>query len=282
MASSYPRGKNPFFDDDDKNPFKKEDDDVDDMTFLKSRPPNYVLGDSSLGNRNPSDQDYVQKRQQLLEERRRIEERTLASAKSSLGLIYESEKVGLSTAEELVRQGEKLSNIDTHLDSMNSTMRTTQKHLTSMKSLFGGIKGYFSKSTETPPLSSSSTNDASSRPKYDSKLGSTIDSMSNEPVRSANHPTFQRKGIVFEEDEEDSGNNRRTGYSARSQEIEKALDSNLTELDMGLGRLKNLAIGLGSEIESQNEMIERIMTKEERAEETLGYQNRQMKQILKK
>lgn len=261
-------GKNPFFDDD-KRSNKREDDDVDDMTFLKSRPNNYVLGNSGSGSR--SDEDYVQKRQQLMEERRRIEERTLASSKASLGLVYESEKVGLSTAEELIRQGEKLTKVDEGLDAINSTMRTTQKHLTSMKSMFGGIKNYFSKSDAPlpPPMGTKDTdqvtNGSSSRPKYESQLGSTLESMSNNPVRSQNHPTFARKGIIFEEDEQDAARERmavgKTGYSTRSKEIDKALDDNLSELGLGLGRLKNLAIGLGTEIETQNDMIERIMTK---------------------
>lgn len=273
----YPPGKNPFFNDNNDRR-NRDEDDVDDMTFLKSRPANYVLGSEQSS-------DYNIKRQQLMEERRRVEERTLASAKTSLGLLYESEKVGLSTAEELVRQGEKLQHIDSQLDSMNSTMRTTQKHLTSMKSLFGGIKNYFGGKSETPPVPAGTSNGTSGeRPKYESQLGSTIESLSNKPATSSNHPTFARKGIVFEEDEEEQPRSftAKSGYAARSQEIEKALDSNLGELSLGLGRLKNLAMGLGTEIETQNDMIERIMTKEERAEETLGYQNRQMKQILKK
>jgi len=269
-------GKNPFFDDS-----TKEDDDIDDMTFLKSRPSNYVLGN---GNKSaPSDQEYALKRQQLLEERRRIEERTLQSAKASVALVYESEKVGVSTAEELVRQGEKLQNIDANLDSMNSTMRLTQKHITSMKSLFGGIKNYFSKTTNDPPPSLTSSHSSGgivpSRPNhYQSKLGETIEAISNDTSRTQNHPSFARKGISFDDESQPDASKP----PPRSKEIEKALDNNLDELGAGLGRLKNLAIGLGSEIEEHNEMIERIMAKEERAEETMSYQNRQMRQILKK
>lgn len=271
-------GKNPFFDDS-----TKEDDDVDDMTFLKSRPSNYVLGN---GNKStPSDQEYALKRQQLLEERRRIEERTLQSAKASVALVYESEKVGVSTAEELVRQGEKLQNIDSNLDSMNSTMRMTQKHITSMKSLFGGIKNYFSKTPNDPPPSSLTSSRSSggivpSRPNhYQSKLGETIEAISsNDTSHTQNHPSFARKAMSFDDESQPDASKP----PSRSKEIEKALDNNLDELGLGLGRLKNLAIGLGSEIEEQNDMIERIMSKEERAEETMSYQNRQMRQILKK
>lgn len=53
-------------------------------------------------------------------------------------------------------------------------------------------------------------------------------------------------------------------------------------LSMGLGRLKNLAIGLHDEIETQNDMIDSIHNKADKADETLEYQNRQIKRILKK
>lgn len=257
------------------------DDEVSDSDFLSSGPPK---------NQGSGNNDYQQRRQQLLEERRRIEERTLQSSKMSLGLVYESEKIGLSTAEDLVKQGEKLQNVDRNLDSMNSTMKVTQKHLTSMKSLFGGIKNYFSKTpdTHTIPSSQSVPGSIGIKPNgYKSSLTETIGQVSSElDSRSAdNHPALVRRGLgsnPFDEEDEMEKNGPKSGYAARSRQVDQQLDNNLGELDLGLNRLKNLALGLGNEIESQNEMIERITTKAERAEDTIGHQNRQMKQILKK
>lgn len=288
MASRQRPAGNPFFSDD------KATDDVDDSDFLKPRNSGYVLGNGSNTGASRQQDDYARKRQLLLDERRAIEERTLQSAKNSLGLVYEAEKVGITTAEELVRQGEKLSNIDSNLDAMNSTMRVTQKHLTSMKSMFGGLKNYFSgKSSDPPPTgtmtgcklpASQSEIGISSKPnQYKSKLNETIDSISNESKNSRPHPAFARQGITFDEEEQDKRPPiRSSSPKSRSKEVDKILDDNLSDLGQGLSRLKNLALGLGTEIESQDEMLNRIMQKEERAEETMGYQNRQMKQILKK
>ncbi|XP_022256998.1 synaptosomal-associated protein 29-like [Limulus polyphemus] len=125
---------NPFLDDDNE--------DVDDFIFLahpKQGSSGYMLED---GMRDDNNVDL--KRQQLLDERRKIQERTIQSTQSSLGLIHESEQIGIATAEELDKQGEKLHNIERKVDDINSTMRISQKHLTSMKSLFGSIKNYFS------------------------------------------------------------------------------------------------------------------------------------------
>ena len=287
MASRQRPAGNPFLTDN-----KAATDDVDDSDFLKPRNTGYVLGNGSSGGMSGQQDDYARKRQLLLDERRAIEDRTLQSAKTSLGLVYEAEKVGITTAEELVRQGEKLSQIDTNLDAMNSTMRVTQKHLTSMKSMFGGLKNYFSgKSSDPPPAgttgklpASQSETGISSKPNpYQSKLNETIDSISNESKNSRPHPAFARQGITFEdEDQSRQQNVRSSSPKSRSKEVDKVLDENLTDLGLGLSRLKNLALGLGTEIESQDDMLTRIMQKEERAEETMGYQNRQMKQILKK
>lgn len=279
-ATGSSNGRNPFHD-------RTTSDDVDDSDFLKPRNTGYVLGNESSSGLSRQQEEYTRKRQQLLDERRAIEDRTLESAKASLGLVYEAEKVGITTAEELVRQGEKLSHIDSNLDAMNSTMRTTQKHLTSMKSMFGGLKNYFSGSKSVEPTtaklpSSQSESGLSSKPvQYQSRLNETIDTVSTASKNARPHQAFERQGIVFDDEEEKKEKNLRSSAS-RSQQVDQILDSNLTDLSLGLGRLKNLALGLGSEIESQDEMLTRIMQKEERAEETMGWQNRQMRQILKK
>lgn len=50
----------------------------------------------------------------------------------------------------------------------------------------------------------------------------------------------------------------------------------------GLGRLKNLAIGLGDEIEQQSESLDRVNPKVSRANDLLEHQNTQMNRILKR
>jgi len=283
MSRGQPTKGNPFL----------EDDDVDDFTFL-SHPQQgssgYMLDN---GSRAPSHNDYNQKRQLLLEQRRQIEERTLQSSKASLGLMYESEKVGIATAEELTRQGEKLQNIGSNVDSMNAIMRTTQKNLTSMKSFFGGMKNLFGKPDPDPTsLPNSKSTPGLNTPSYNSNLGNTVAQISKESTAKAsgNATTRSSGGLDttgFKFDDEDNGGpkNRRASEMSqkdRSRQIDKQLDNNLDELGLGLGRLKQLALGLGDEIENQNEMIEGITSRSERADDTLRHQNRQMTQLLKK
>jgi len=115
-------------------------------------------------------------------------------------------------------------------------------------------------------------------------------------ISSDNHPALANRGIDkvdkvdtsgfrFDDDEDQpktAGRLPSTGAGHRSRDIDRQLDENLGELGLGLSRLKGLALGLGEEIEQQNEIIEKITTKAERSEDTIQYQNRQMRNILKK
>ncbi|KAJ8380335.1 hypothetical protein SKAU_G00011130 [Synaphobranchus kaupii] len=51
-----------------------------------------------------------------------------------LGLIYESEKIGTETAEELMRQGEALKRTERMVDHMDEDLKTSQRHINSIKS----------------------------------------------------------------------------------------------------------------------------------------------------
>lgn len=66
--------------------------------------------------------------------------------------------------------------------------------------------------------------------------------------------------------------------SAREEE----LDRNLGMMSDGMSRLKDLALGLGDEIEAHNEQLGRITPKVDRSNDLLENQNRQMGRILKR
>ena len=71
-----------------------------------------------------------------------------------IGLLYESEKVGAATGEELHRQKEQLLRTEGRLDEINSTLKQSERHLNGIKSVFGGIKNYlFAKNSGLPPPS---------------------------------------------------------------------------------------------------------------------------------
>ena len=54
------------------------------------------------------------------------------------------------------------------------------------------------------------------------------------------------------------------------------------DMTTGMARLKGLAMGMGDEISAQNEQLDRINTKVDRADVRIRDQNRQMGRILGK
>ena len=59
------------------------------------------------------------------------------------------------------------------------------------------------------------------------------------------------------------------------------VDENLDMMSDGLGRLKNLAVGLNEEIDAQNDLLDRINDKVMDTDDTLWHQQKQIKRILK-
>lgn len=128
------------------NPFDDDDDDVDDETFLRnSRRSNST---------QPSFEDQLQSFQ---ERKRAIEERTINSTEKSISILRDSEQIGIATAEELMRQREKLEKTDKQLDEINQTLRFSQKHINGIKSVFSSLKNYMSGKSDQSPTTSSST-----------------------------------------------------------------------------------------------------------------------------
>ncbi|KRY78428.1 Soluble NSF attachment protein 29, partial [Trichinella pseudospiralis] len=78
---------------------------------------------------------------------------SLASTGRSLKALQESEDIGFATAQDLIVQGEKLHKVDKKLGDIQSTTKQTQRHLNSVKSLFGNIRNYFNKDKPLPKAS---------------------------------------------------------------------------------------------------------------------------------
>lgn len=132
------------------NPFD-EDDDVDDETFLRNS-----------RRSNGTQQSPMEEQLQSYQDRRKlIEERTLNSTEKSIGILRDSEQIGIATAEELMRQREKLERTDKQLDEINATLRFSQKHINGIKSVFSSLKNYMSgrnESTSTAAGTGTSSN----------------------------------------------------------------------------------------------------------------------------
>ncbi|XP_023943853.1 soluble NSF attachment protein 29 [Bicyclus anynana] len=251
-----------------------EDDDVDDANFVESYRQRFPPPQP-----RPSQSPYIaeleRQRQITLEKQKEIEQRTLDSSVRSIGLLRESEQIGIATAEELARQREQLENTNKRLDEINTNLTYSQKHLNGIKSVFYGFKNYLSgKSDQTPPKSQISPSSSSSKVGTSSRFDDTTPSMA--AGRSSNfssHPSTRLRELDAQIQPEPISD---------SQRINKILDQNLDEMVSHITRLKGLGVALGDEITQQNELIDRIHDKADDADIKIGQQNKQMNKLLGK
>jgi len=229
--------------------------------------------------------------------------RQLESTNRCLSSIYDSQSVGIATAEELVRQGEQLENIEQKTEKINADTRVSQRHLNGIKSIFGGIKNWWQGDgkkednvSNTAPVSSRRTLPGASREEFERAQSNTVHPAMR--LRSDQTASFYDDDIqTYDANQSFNMNDRNTGgstaassvsqqhstqRSAAFQQYEGNLNKNLDAMSSGVGQLKLLAEGLNFELEAQNDQIERIMPKVERADTKIRDQNRQMKQILGK
>jgi hypothetical protein len=215
--------------------------------------------DAGFGNRNNRNRTYDEHEDDLKQVHARIgqvENDSLESTRRALRSLNETQEIGAKTAEELVRQGEKLQAIEENLDNVNSKLTDTQKNLNKIKSVFGGLKNRFAFST-TPPGTSAKSSSKSEKPAvHVSKSMSDVKMNSNNAIK----PEY---AVI-------------TG-SDREQELNK----NLEEMSLGLKGLTNLALDMQRELNRQDPTLERLNAKAPTIQNKINYQNDQMKQILK-
>ncbi|KAM9810777.1 synaptosomal-associated protein 29 [Neosynchiropus ocellatus] len=259
---AYPKSHNPF----------AEDDDEEDL-----RPKARGVSHDDFGDRNMTD---AERRQQNLQQQvMRTAQSAVDSSYRSLGLIYESEKIGVDTAEELMRQGEVLKRTDKALDNMEQDLKTSQRHINSIKSVWGGLVNYFKGKQETqPPPEETKKYEANER------LQSALsNSRANEDQYQASHPNLRRleTGGFGASASFDSSSSTQNNYSKNQhlQQAHQTLDNNLDDMTEGLKRLKNLGLGLQSEIESQDDSIDSLLNKVDKMDLKIHNTNQQIKNL---
>lgn len=240
-----------------------DDDDIDDETFLRNsrHPP---------ASNNPFEEQQLSYQQRIKE----VENRTLESSTRSLGLLRETENVGIATAEELSRQREQLEKTNKQLDDINTTLRFSQKHLNGLKSVFGGLKNYISGQRDLKQQQPLST--AQSTATLADKMNSPTSSYAQPPLtadeRYDSHPTTRLR----------MDDNYCAPPKQATNNFNQQLDKNLDEMAGSLSRLKGLAIDLHQEIDEHNDLIDDITNKVENVDVKVGKQNKEINRLLGK
>ncbi|KAL3062657.1 hypothetical protein OYC64_002457 [Pagothenia borchgrevinki] len=259
---AYPKTHNPFADDDDEADFRPKRREFDDEP-----------SDSGLTD--------AEKRQRYLQQEvMHTAKSAVDSSHRSVSLIYESEKMGVETAEELMRQGEVLKRADKMMDNMDQDLKTSQKHINGIKSVWGGLVNYFKGKPETKPP-------PPEEPKaylaHDSLQNALSSSRETEDKYQASHPNLRKleTGAFGASASTGDSSSRQNGYS-QNQHLQQAhltLDNNLDEMCGGLSRLKSLGLGLQAEINDQDDSIDSLMNKVDKMDLKIQNTNKQIKNL---
>ncbi|KAG7481041.1 hypothetical protein MATL_G00062470 [Megalops atlanticus] len=261
--SAYPKSHNPFADDDD-------DDGVED----------FRSGAGWDDSRDSRMSEAERRQRQLQQEVMRTAQSAVDSSYRSLSLIYESEKMGTETAEELMRQGEALKRTERMVDNMDEDLKTSQKHINTIKSVWGGLVNYFKAKPETkaPPAQPVQYQPSS-------KLQNALaESKEQEHKYQESHPNLRKldtSGFGALGSTPDDPPSSQNGYPKNKylQAAHQQLDDNLDEMCSGLSRLKNLGLGLQSEIEDQDASIDNLLGKVDRMDMKINSTNQQLKKL---
>ena len=212
------------------------------------------------------DHDEMSPYDKLIQAQRESMNRQLESTRNCLTSLDESERMGAAAAEELAFQGEQLNNIEYRVDKINQDTKVSQNHLNNIKSIFGGIKNWWSgkkvQEIPQPPAPKQRQNDSLQI----AERNTTLSSNTGMNARGS--------------DTTDRSSQKQSSMSVMDH-YESQLNEELDLMSNGLARLKALGTDLGQTLEEQNQQIDRIGKKADRADITIRDQNRQMKQILK-
>jgi len=257
-------------------------------------------GGGGSSKKNAFDDDAPDELLRMRAQRTKHEDGCLQSTQRALASIADSEKTGILTAEELMSQREQLERVDQRLDETQTTLKSSQRSLNGIKSVFGGFANMFKrKDAALPPspvrsqavpstrlkgvvenLDDDDEASTSGRPRVLTKRGTDVggfyandDDDDDNDVKTVSRSSTTSSGFSQQNRLEES----RKVHSARMQEV----DDNLDLMSGGLGRLKNLAVGLNDEIEAQNDLLDRINDKVMDTDDTLWHQQKQIKRILK-
>jgi len=196
-------------------------------------------------------------------------DRTLDSTKRSLALIEESHDIAVRTGEELQCQGEQLNRIERNLDDIQNTMGIAKRHIRSVNSIWGAFGNYFKKAPKAKETTEQSTPD------------SRLSGMQQDSSLYYGTRDSERESGGYDAGIRRSGQFEKRAYSSRDPR-EREIEANLDLVSRGLGRLKEDALILGGEIERQNEQLDRLGVKSDRAYNTVEESDKKVRRILGK
>ncbi|XP_025104779.1 synaptosomal-associated protein 25-like isoform X2 [Pomacea canaliculata] len=184
---------------------------------------------------------------------------SLESTRRMLALCEESKEAGIKTLVMLDEQGEQLDRIEEGMDQINQDMRDAEKNLEGLEKCCGLCVLPWKRSKNFEKGAD-----------YNKTWKASEDGKVN-----TNGPR-----IVVDDR---NGAGPAGGYITRvlNDAREDEMEQNMCEVSGMIGNLRNMAVDMGNEIESQNRQIDRINQKGESLNSRVDNANKRANQILR-
>lgn len=178
---------------------------------------------------------------------------SLERTRNMISLCEEAQDAGVKTIVQLDKQGEQLDRIEEDMDKINADMKEAEKNLTGMEKCCGicvcpcqnpiDVVLFRAEEVAMTLTGKEFKEDASTwKANEDGKV------VNSQPARVM---------------DDRNGAGPTSGYIARitNDDRENEMEDNMVQVSTMIGNLRNMAIDMGSEIESQNRQIDRINQK---------------------
>lgn len=206
-----------------------------------------------------SDHEMRSELQELQMQANLVTDESLESTRRMLALCEESQDVGVKTLSVLDQQGEQLDRIEEGMDQINQDMRDAEKNLEGLEKCCGLCVLPWKRSKNFEKGAD-----------YNKTWKASEDGKVN-----TNGPR-----IVVDDR---NGAGPAGGYITRvlNDAREDEMEQNMCEVSGMIGNLRNMAVDMGNEIESQNRQIDRINQKGMSNETRITEANKRATKILK-
>nr|CDS33581.1 synaptosomal associated protein 29 [Hymenolepis microstoma] len=181
--------------------------------------------------------------------------RTLASQQRALASIGLSERVGISTLEELAEQGEKLDRAEQRLHEIGELQKDGQKQIGALQNWW---KSWFTK-----------------------KPDSAVEPLNKVlPTPTKNQDTHASSFLSQNANSVSTSIQQKPPQASTLNQPRSQFDANMDMMSSGMARLKSMATVMNAELKAQNKQLDRMDPQLARVSDTMTTQNRQMNKLL--
>lgn len=221
---------------------------------------------------------------QLAEYEREIEkymQSSLDSTQRSCQQLDSSEKLAQATTMDLLQQREKLERAEKNLEEIHTTTQYTQRSLNSLKSLFGGMfKNKFSrlpKERSKEDMAAAAQTEQNGTSKSADQMSKIVERVNTTGTSGSGSSSSASAGS---QQHSLNASSRAQIKGTRWEAMDSQIDQNLDGMSSQLARLQMWGKALGTEVDDQNRLLDRIHEKAERNDTVVRSQETQMRKLL--